>query len=47
MLGMRLMVLHNLYFYNKLMEDIRLALDEGRFKEFKKETLYSMENPID
>ena len=36
MLGMRLLVLHNLHFYNKMMEDIRLALDEGRFKEFKK-----------
>jgi len=43
MLGMRLCVLHNLYFYNHLMEDIRLALDEGRFKEFKKEMLQSME----
>lgn len=37
MLSNRLCVLHNLYFYNKLMEDIRLALDEGRFAEFKKE----------
>ena len=35
MLGMRLLVLHNLHFYNKMMEDIRTALDEGRFKEFK------------
>ena len=39
MLGMRLSVLHNLYFYNHLMEDIRTALDEGRFSEFKKATL--------
>ena len=39
MLGMRLSVLHNLYFYNHLMEDIRIALDEGRFSEFKKATL--------
>ena len=31
MLGMRLCVLHNLYFYNHLMEEIRNALDEGRF----------------
>lgn len=37
MLCNRLCVLHNLYFYNKLMEDIRLALDEGRFAQFKKE----------
>ncbi len=33
-LGMRLCVLHNLYFYNNLMREIRLALDEGRFTEF-------------
>ena len=33
-LGMRLAVLHNLYFYNELMEQIRLALDEGRFESF-------------
>jgi queuine tRNA-ribosyltransferase len=37
MLCNRLCVLHNLYFYNKLMEDIRNALAEGRFAEFKKE----------
>ena len=35
MLGMRLCVLHNLYFYNHLMEQIRNALDEGRFADFK------------
>ena len=35
MLAMRLCVLHNLYFYNKLMEDIRSAIDEGKYKEFK------------
>ncbi len=34
MLGMRLTVMHNLYFYNTLMERIRQALDEGRFEEF-------------
>jgi len=34
MLGMRLCVLHNLYFYNHLMEQIREALDEGRFEAF-------------
>ena len=43
MLGMRLTVLHNLYFYNHLMEEIRDALDEGRFNSFKKDLLYSME----
>lgn len=42
MLGMRLCVLHNLYFYNHLMEEIRDALDEGRFAAFKKEMLDSM-----
>ena len=39
MLGMRLCVLHNLYFYNHLMEDIRGAIDEGRYSKFKKERL--------
>ncbi|MEG1779179.1 MAG: tRNA guanosine(34) transglycosylase Tgt, partial [Oscillospiraceae bacterium] len=34
-LGMRLAVMHNLYFYNTLMEKIRIALDEDRFNEFK------------
>ena len=35
MLGMRLCVLHNLYFYNHLMEEIRDAIDAGCYKEFK------------
>lgn len=39
MLGMRLLVMHNLYFYNTLMEKIRLALDEGRFEAFRNEYL--------
>ncbi len=39
MLGMRLCVLHNLYFYNHLMEDIRTAIEEHRYAEFKKATL--------
>ena len=43
MLGMRLCVLHNLYFYNHLMEQIREAIDEGRYSEFKKETLESLQ----
>lgn len=34
MLGMRLCVLHNLYFYNEFTREIRRALDEGRFEEF-------------
>ena len=37
MLGMRLCVMHNLYFYNKLMADIRLAIEEGRFAKFREE----------
>ena len=37
MLGMRLAVQHNLYFYNTLMEKIRNALDEGRFEQFYEE----------
>lgn len=41
MLAMRLCVLHNLYFYNKLMEDIRKAIESDCFKEFKEENLYN------
>ena len=37
MLAMRLSVMHNLYFYNKLMERIRQALEQGRFEEFRNE----------
>ncbi|XCP87127.1 tRNA guanosine(34) transglycosylase Tgt [Roseburia hominis] len=43
MLGMRLCVLHNLYYYNTLMEQIRAAVEAGRYKEFKMETLRRME----
>lgn len=43
MLGMRLCVLHNLYFYNKMMEEIRDALDNGCFAEYKKNKLLGME----
>ncbi len=43
MLGMRLCVLHNLYFYNNMMEEIRDALDEGRFHSYKEEKLYQMQ----
>lgn len=43
MLGMRLCVMHNLYFYNHLMREIRDSLDEGRFAAFKRETLDAME----
>ena len=34
-LGGRLAVMHNLYFYNTLMEEIRQALDEGRFEQYR------------
>ena len=37
MLGMRLTVMHNLYFYNNLMKDIRLAIEEDRFERFRAE----------
>ena len=37
MLSQRLLVMHNLWFYNHLMEDIRKAIDEDRFAEFKAE----------
>lgn len=43
MLGMRLCVLHNLYFYNTMMEEIRNALDEGSFSTYKKRKLSGME----
>lgn len=42
MLGMRLCVLHNLWFYNHLMEEIRTAIREGRFSSYKKDMLESM-----
>ncbi|MCI2161801.1 MAG: tRNA guanosine(34) transglycosylase Tgt [Oscillospiraceae bacterium] len=42
MLGMRLMVLHNLYFYNTLMEKIRDALDKNEFEQFYSKVLPSI-----
>ncbi len=42
MLGMRLCVLHNLYFYNTMMAEIREALDNGSFEKYKKCKLDSM-----
>lgn len=47
MLGMRLCVLHNLYFYNTMMEEIRVSLDEGRFAAYKKQKLENMSSPLD
>lgn len=43
MLGMRLCVLHNLYFYNTMMEEIRDAIDRGQYQEYKKEKLSRMQ----
>ena len=44
MLGMRFCVLHNLYFYNTMMSEIRDSLDAGRFADYKKQKLAGMEN---
>lgn len=44
MLGMRLCVIHNLYFYNHLMEEIRMAIEQGRYQMYKKETLEGFSN---
>ncbi len=43
MLGLRLLVLHNLYFYNKMMEEIRQAIEQDRFLKYKKEKIEKME----
>lgn len=47
MLGMRLCVLHNLYYYNTLMEEIRAAVEAGNYQEFKKKKLSDLETPLD
>ena len=39
MLGMRLCVLHNLYFYNHMMEEIREAIEEGRYETYKRQKI--------
>ncbi len=46
MLGMRLCVLHNLYFYNKMMEEIRESIEQGRFAKYKKDKLEGMSQGI-
>lgn len=43
MLGLRLIVMHNLYFYNTMMEEIREAIEQGRYKEYKKAKLDGFE----
>lgn len=47
MLGMRMCVLHNLYFYNTMMTEIRTALDEGNFTTYKKQKLERMATPLE
>ena len=42
MLGMRLCVLHNLYFYNTMMEEIREAIEAGEYQAYKKKKLAGM-----
>lgn len=42
MLGLRLLVLHNLYFYNHLMVEIRTAIEEGNYDEWADETIEGM-----
>ena len=44
MLGLRLLVLHNLYFYNTMMSEIRQAIEEGNYKEYKKRKIDGMMN---
>ena len=46
MLAMRLCVIHNLYFYNTLMEQIRSALDEGRYEQFYRENAARLDTRI-
>ena len=47
LLGMRLCVIHNLYFYNTMMEQIRLALDEGRYESFYNEMRIRLGERVD
>lgn len=46
MLAMRLSVMHNLYFYNNLLEEIRTSIDENRFEAFYKEKIDVLGNRI-
>ncbi len=47
MLGMRLCVLHNLYFYNNLMDEIRTAIEESRYDDFRKTTLENLKGGLE
>ena len=42
MLGMRLCVMHNLYFYNNMMEEIRDAIEAGNYRSYMDDKLYGM-----
>jgi len=44
MLGLRLSVMHNLYFYNTMMEEIRLAIEQGRYSEYKRQKIDGFKN---
>lgn len=46
MLGLRLMVTHNLYFYNTLMEEIRSAIEQGCYKEYKSKKLANLKEDL-
>lgn len=46
MLAMRLCVLHNLYFFNNMMEEIRISLEEGRFLQYKRSRLEGFQESI-
>lgn len=46
MLGLRLCVLHNLYFYNTMMKEIRQAIEEGNYQDYKSAKLESMSKNI-
>ncbi|MCR4738750.1 MAG: queuine tRNA-ribosyltransferase family protein, partial [Lachnospiraceae bacterium] len=47
MLGMRLCVLHNLFFYNSMMEEIRKSIEENTFKTYKKNKLEGFVKKLD
>ncbi len=47
MLGMRLCVLHNLYFYNTMMEEIRNAIDNESYSQYKKAKLEGMKQTME
>ena len=46
MLGMRLAVIHNLHFYNNLMEEIRFNIENGSFENYKNEYCVKLDTRI-